>query len=672
MKKLLFIIFITLGLISSSYADITKGLVGKEDLRLYDGVSSTFTRKTSTGGTATYNKIDSLGAIDVLQVYGDGSTKSDIAIANAVAQIGSRPAIIFLSPGDWVISSGVTVTIPLNITLLIPHGTIIDGVAGGGTETLVINGGIIAGEGYQIFGINLTVSGNPLIDQLHAAWWGFDSSASAAVNAVALQAAIDFGTTNYPVKIVPGSYSYGTTLAIPTEGGQLIGSGVSNTNLTYTGSAEAIKAIAAGSEDSIHRIILKDFTLTGNANATYGIYMLPVTQHYSDGVIDGIRITGFSKTGAYALFMQETYNFKVTNFVFETNDGGLYCGIEVIGTEFSNFWIRDSVQKGVHVDGGTAFNVVFESGIIDAPNLALTNANYGIYHSGAHTIVNSVHFEDLYTPLRIASGELMCNNVWFAGGFTANPVADAGATVFLNNTRFNNQAYDFEASVSTSWTNTNKMSFISGTYAIGAGELVFVGLFGTIVNVTSATTESIFGWDTAGSLRMGDITLLFGDGNVTLANGVGVAVGGIVLEGPKFWTPHAGDSITLRPTGVVAATRSFREVSRYFQSVVNDKSGDFNVGIGDNGRTFTNTGASGTTTASLYNTTADHVGTEITFVREASQTFRIDPNGTEIIRGGGAGKYMSLDSDGANVTLRLVSPDVWEVISQFGTITYEA
>lgn len=86
------------------------------------------------------------------------------------------------------------------------------------------------------------------------------------------------------------------------------------------------------------------------------------------------------------------------------------------------------------------------------------------------------------------------------------------------------------------------------------------------------------------------------------------------------------------------------------------------------GFTYTNTGAGGGITLTLPAAT---VGQEHTFVRLASFAMNLDPAGSEIIRGGGAGKYMQLGSDGAHVRLVCKSAGIWEVFDSYGTITYE-
>jgi hypothetical protein len=93
------------------------------------------------------------------------------------------------------------------------------------------------------------------------------------------------------------------------------------------------------------------------------------------------------------------------------------------------------------------------------------------------------------------------------------------------------------------------------------------------------------------------------------------------------------------------------------------------IGGAKTGTIQTNTGAASTVTFNLSSAVA---GTRYTFVRNnATYALRIDPSGSETIRGGGAGKYLSLNSDGASVTLACVEAGKWEILSSFGTTAFE-
>lgn len=89
------------------------------------------------------------------------------------------------------------------------------------------------------------------------------------------------------------------------------------------------------------------------------------------------------------------------------------------------------------------------------------------------------------------------------------------------------------------------------------------------------------------------------------------------------------------------------------------------IPAGFQGHTITNVGATTTTTYSLPSAV---VGMEpFRFIRLASQEVDLDPNGSEIIRGGSAGQYLSLDSDGSGVELKCIAAGVWERMQFVGS-----
>jgi hypothetical protein len=92
---------------------------------------------------------------------------------------------------------------------------------------------------------------------------------------------------------------------------------------------------------------------------------------------------------------------------------------------------------------------------------------------------------------------------------------------------------------------------------------------------------------------------------------------------------------------------------------------------------ITNQGATGTVTITLPAATAsegDRIGT---FMRVATQEFRIDPNTGEQFRQAdgtakGAGKYAALGTDGDIFKICNVVVDTWEVVHETSGVTYEA
>lgn len=88
-------------------------------------------------------------------------------LAAAVSDIGTDEKTLVIDI-PVVIADGTTVTIPSTLALFFIDNGSIDGVSGGGAETLIINGNILAGD-FQIFGSNLAVQGLSLAKP---DWWG--------------------------------------------------------------------------------------------------------------------------------------------------------------------------------------------------------------------------------------------------------------------------------------------------------------------------------------------------------------------------------------------------------------------------------------------------------------------------------------------------------------------
>lgn len=95
----------------------------------------------------------------------------------------------------------------------------------------------------------------------------------------------------------------------------------------------------------------------------------------------------------------------------------------------------------------------------------------------------------------------------------------------------------------------------------------------------------------------------------------------------------------------------------------------------DNGKNFSNEGASGAVTFSLPAAT---VGQWYRFNVMAAQELRIDPNGTETIAlpstgaQSAAGKYITADAAGEGVEIECVKAGQWQARSYIGTWTAEA
>jgi len=149
------------GSLSQTYQ---KGYIGRQDMNNWDGsATQAFSRKTSAGGTVTLFRVGN--EVDPLAIFGSSvADENDTTIARALATVQSSNAVMVLAPGNWAI--GNNLTIPANVQLRIPLGTILTIASG---KTLTIAGSVDAGN-YRIFYGSGTaaVTGMPQIQT----WWG--------------------------------------------------------------------------------------------------------------------------------------------------------------------------------------------------------------------------------------------------------------------------------------------------------------------------------------------------------------------------------------------------------------------------------------------------------------------------------------------------------------------
>lgn len=100
-----------------------------------------------------------------------------------------------------------------------------------------------------------------------------------------------------------------------------------------------------------------------------------------------------------------------------------------------------------------------------------------------------------------------------------------------------------------------------------------------------------------------------------------------------------------------------------------EKTEDYETTAALSGTTYSNVGAIATVTITLPPAT-EHL--KYRLIRVAAEDFRGQPDGSEDIRGGGAGKYLQLDNGGDSVTLECIDAGSWEITSQVGTPSFEA
>jgi len=155
------------------------------------------------------------------------------SLAAAVAEIGSNPKTLQIN-SVTTIADGVTVTVPSTLQLWFTDGGRVVGTAGGGTETLTINGVVIADPEQQIFGSNLTVTSGKL-GIVYPEWWG--AVADGTTDCVtAINAAITALGEGGELRFHKGTYMASSAINIPAVSGA-----VTSIKITGTGSGSIIK-----------------------------------------------------------------------------------------------------------------------------------------------------------------------------------------------------------------------------------------------------------------------------------------------------------------------------------------------------------------------------------------------------------------------------------------------
>lgn len=430
--------------------ELTKGLIGEQDMKHWDGSEGgkTFSRKTSTGGTVSLNSIGS--EVDVALCY-DAFT--DTAISSALAVIGtSNKVTLVLRPGTWTFSANVNWSAYKNVVFRIPNGVVISHGA------YTVNIPYIQAGQYTIFdGTGLvTLSMRTAIPE----WWGFSSTASAAVNALALQAAINSGAAFVTMPF--GAFSYGTKLTFNHAVKFLGSSGIGSTDsgwddaetnttvLTFTGTTTvAMEVVYDAMNAQTERVHLGDFKLKGNANATGGILFGdgPATGFVLNSSMKNLVVTGFTSATAgkgYGICVARAYLSSMENILCDANKDGIVVGMfssqggaggSVTTTlSMKDIFCHSNTRYGLYIRdavGITAFHPRFEangSAAVKIAPEASESALYIDFHS-IYTEQNAYSVDSPIIDIDALAGANGLRNVNFFGGALTEGVSGHATSI---------------------------------------------------------------------------------------------------------------------------------------------------------------------------------------------------------------------------------------------------
>lgn len=142
------------------------------------------------------------------------------------------------------------------------------------------------------------------------------------------------------------------------------------------------------------------------------------------------------------------------------------------------------------------------------------------------------------------------------------------------------------------------------------------------------------------------------------------------LTSPTITAPTISGSTSV--TGGTFTTPTIVSPTTRYQYA--PKTATFTTVAADSGTVYSNLGASATVTANLI--AAPAVGTTYTFVRLASQGFRIKPGANDALyRATGAkmtdNKFLEMDADGALLTVVANDAGDWIILTERGTLVQE-
>ncbi|HEB29143.1 MAG TPA: hypothetical protein ENI05_15565 [Porticoccus sp.] len=116
--------------------NIQRGLITRDDIAWWDGITRTSSRVDATGGTVTGLNLGD--AVDILQVFGDGSDRIKATIDAAISRGGSTNLTLLFSPGTWTIDDDLTIA--SNFSCYIFAGAVFNVSAG---KTLTFSGPVL-------------------------------------------------------------------------------------------------------------------------------------------------------------------------------------------------------------------------------------------------------------------------------------------------------------------------------------------------------------------------------------------------------------------------------------------------------------------------------------------------------------------------------------------------
>lgn len=677
-------------------ATVTKGKVLRKDLNFWDGISRTASRADSSGGTITSTTIGD--AVDVLEVYGSGTDYTLATMNTAKSAVGSNNVSFLFATGTWTVTDDIT--IPSNITCIVPSGCVFSVSAG---KTLTFSGFVFrendtwtSGSGtvtttkgsYGLVSDSTdTGTGDALIgrlreaanaealtyhqyaeaseinlleyipNSLHAAILAETSTTDVSTY---VQNAINDGCVFAPA----GQYRLETEIDMP-KGHYIRGQGWTYSTELRTKFLIAHTGVSGFDFKGSFGSGLRDLEVyCDSTNSPKVGILLGRESAASRGqhVFNHVRISGQPTVALVYSIASEQNIFRDCSLDLEAAATGNYCFYTSQGDDLS-------------VDAGltSSSNIVlfmFNTNMVNRKTAAAAACLYAsIGSSSAYIVCENGYWNaaggsmvemDLDVDAGPAQGPFIFNNIGGEGSGGTTPTygfqITSGGTKILQDLQIINCR-----------SGASDYSFYSNSKVALQG-LIYKHIKDESTNgivIDHSLTQSHI--DT-----VEDITF----------NGLGVASGifgsVIAYDDDKTLTliSNINGSKVIKKTD---AASSVGAETHYANTVVGDRvnvsahtatysiKNSANGGIGVDGTIWTNEGATGSIEFDLP---AAKVGMHHKFIRVATQTVTVDPSTGENFVGEAAGKYLSLDSDGAILEIFCVVDGAWDYRTT-GTVTVE-
>jgi hypothetical protein len=222
--------------------------------------------------------------------------------------------------------------------------------------------------------------------------------------------------------IKAGTYALGSTgLTIPVGTNNVVieGEGTESVNITYSGSAEALK-VGANTGDT-RFLSLSNLTITGSSSGASGIRLIRVKNSY----FANLHVTAFSSTSqpGHGFFLDGTNSYTGDNYFNGIFVDASEEGIALSGPSNANYFTNGTIRTTTSDANARAINMSSGNGN-SFVGFNIENSTTGVrVNAGKNTFTN-IRFESNTTAISILSG--------VQNTYLSNMVNAASNTTFLN------------------------------------------------------------------------------------------------------------------------------------------------------------------------------------------------------------------------------------------------